>query len=83
MEVLRTYGDEADRVIVPRGENAVPKNFHYNAKKKAWGYDSTEIVYDGDTPVGVRTVFVTVDTTVPAGTGFWYLNSGDDKEVEW
>ena len=83
-EVLETSGAAADRVIVPMGKDSVPKNFHKN-KKGQWGYDSTEIVYgnDGVTPVGVRAVFNTTDTTVPAGTGFWYLNSGDAKDVEW
>ena len=24
------------------------------------------------------------DTTIPAGTGFWYLNGGSsDKQIEW
>lgn len=84
-DVLAEKGADADRVIVPRGANAAPKNFHWSEKKKAWGYDSTEIVYgnDGKTPVGVRAVFKTDDSSIPAGTGFWYLNSDDAKDVEW
>lgn len=42
---------------------------------------------DGVTPVRVRAVFKTVEnggeTTVPAGTGFWYLNSSGSKNVKW
>lgn len=84
--ILDANKADADRVIVPRGENAAPKNFHWNAKKSKWGYDSTEIVYgkDGVTPLGVRAVFRTDDTSLPAGTGFWYLNSSkESKNIKW
>ena len=82
--------DKEDRVVVPTGANSAPKNFHYRVRKGvgAWGYDSTEYVLDdNDNVLGVRAVFVTTGdgTTVPAGTGFWYLNSSKDatKTISW
>ncbi len=82
--------DKEDRVVVPTGANSAPKNFHYRVRKGvgAWGYDSTEYVLDANNNVlGVRAVFVTTGdgTTVPAGTGFWYLNSSKDpdKTISW
>jgi len=63
--------------------NFAPKNYYF--KNGKWGYDSTEYVYEGETPVGIRSVFKTDDTKIPAGTGFWYLNGSQDsdKSVEW
>lgn len=93
--------DKEDRVVVPTGAKSAPKNFHYRVRKGegAWGYDSTEYVLnDGTTAtvltaenegkvLGVRAVFVTEGdgTKVPAGTGFWYLNSSKDanKKITW
>ena len=82
--------DKEDRVVVPTSANSAPKNFHYRVRNGvgAWGYDSTEYVLDDkDNVLGVRAVFVTTGegTTVPAGTGFWYLNSSktEGKKISW
>ena len=69
-------GKEGDQIIVPTV--GAPKNYYYNTTKKAWGYNSTEVVGDD----GVRTVFKTDDTKVPAGTGFWYLNSNTNSNAK-
>ncbi len=63
-----------DRIVVPT--DGAPKNYTYKDGK--WGYTST-IVYED----GIETVFKTDDTAVQPGTGFWYLNSGDAKDVDW
>ena len=68
-------GKEGDQIIVPTV--GAPKNYYYNATKGKWGYNSTEVFADG-----VRTVFKTDDTKVPAGTGFWYLNSNTDSDAK-
>ena len=65
-----------DKVMVPT--KGAPKNFIYMGGK--WGY----IDYETDENGLVHAKFVTDDTTVPAGTGFWYLN-GDmsNEKIDW
>ena len=64
-----------DQVMVPTA--GAPKNFLY--RNGNWGY----IDYESDDYGLVYPVFKT-DTTIPAGTGFWYLN-GDPgyNQLEW
>ena len=69
-----------DKVMVPTA--GAPKNFIY--LNGQWGYVSKEPV-PGD-PNGFRPVFVTTDTTIPACTGFFYLNgdsNDNDKKINW
>ena len=65
-----------DKVMVPT--KGAPKNFIYMGGK--WGY----IDYETDENGLVHAKFVTDDTTVPAGTGLWYLN-GDmsNEKIDW
>ena len=57
-----------------------PKNFIYSASAGKWGY----IDYQTDENGFVRAYFVTDDTTVPAGTGFWYLNGNSEHDsLDW
>lgn len=71
-----------DQVIVPTA--GAPKNYVF-VEGKGWGYYTTEPVYKSGKQVGVRSVFKTDDTYVPAGTGFWYLNSStsEDAKINW
>ncbi len=68
-----------DRIIVPT--DGAPKN--YTFKNGKWGYSTTEDVYKGGVKVGVRPIRITTDAAIKAGTGFWYLNAGEAKDVEW
>ena len=73
-------GRENDRVIVPTA--GAPKNYEY--RDGHWGYWTTRTV----TFLGmeaVESVFKTDDTYIPAGTGFWYLNSSTaaGAKIEW
>lgn len=74
-------GKEAtDQVMVPTA--GAPKNFICIGG--VWGYVDKEPV-EGD-PNGFYPVFRTGDTTIPAGTGFFYLNgdsTDDDKKINW
>ena len=66
-----------DRIVVPTA--TVPYNYTYKDGK--WGY--YEFTKDED---GIaHSTFVTEGATVPAGTGFWYLNSSSSEEskIEW
>ncbi|MBQ8125763.1 MAG: hypothetical protein IJ173_07745 [Kiritimatiellae bacterium] len=71
--------NENDRIVVPT--DGAPKNYTY--QNEAWGYSTTEPVIINGVQVGVRPIRKTGDAKVPAGTGFWYLNSGAAKEVDW
>ena len=67
-----------DKVMVPTA--GAPKNFIYSASAGKWGY----IDYQTDENGFVRAYFVTDDTTVPAGTGFWYLNGNSEHDsLDW
>ena len=68
-----------DRIIVPA--DGAPRN--YTFKDGKWGYNTTEDVIINGEKVGVRPIRVTTDTAITAGTGFWYLNAGEAKDVEW
>ncbi len=77
----------SDEIIVPTA--GTPK--HYTYKDNAWGYTGKIGETEVTLPGGVKTTAVqfgrkTDDTSVPAGTGFWYLNkdsSNNDKKITW
>ena len=75
-------GKDGDKVVVPTA--GAPKNYEY-VEGKGWGYWTTETVTLKNGRKAVKSVFRTDDTYVPAGTGFWYLNSstGSDSKIEW
>ena len=77
-------GNTADKVTVPTA--TVPKNYEYNTELGKWGYWDSK-TYEHTNKVGrvsmrVRDVFVTDDNYIPAGTGFWYKNSGTEKQID-
>ena len=74
--------NHSDKVSVPTAY--IPKNYEY-VDGKGWGYWDSE-TYEHTNKAGrvsmrVRDVFVTDDNYIPAGTGFWYQNSGDAKNI--
>ena len=78
-ELLSTEAAENDTIVVPT--DGAPKNYVFRDGK--WGYDTVKKVERGVKEVWIS-VFETDDTTIPAGTGFWYLNgSTGEKSVEW
>ena len=81
VEDILAGNETVDAIMVPT--DAAPKVYIYRDGK--WGYETTEEVIRGGKVVGVRSVFKTDDTEIPAGTGFWYLNGStdDNKTVEW
>jgi uncharacterized repeat protein (TIGR02543 family) len=70
---LSVDGAENDQIIVPTA--GAPVN--YTVKGKTWGYWKPVKDDDGI----VRKVWTTEDVKVPAGQGFWYLNSGSSKDL--
>ena len=81
VEDILAGNENVDAIMVPT--DGAPKNYIYRDGK--WGYETTEYVYEGGEVVGIKSVFKTDDTVIPAGTGFWYLNGStdDNKTVEW
>ena len=81
VEDILAGNENVDAIMVPT--DGAPKVYIYRDGK--WGYETTEEVIRGGKVVGVRSVFKTDDTEIPAGTGFWYLNGStdDNKTVEW
>ena len=79
---------DGDQILVPTAGGA-PVNYTYDASRGQWYYNKTVPVYrtrNGvEVQVGVRSVREYVDAaTVPAGSGFWYLNAGgESKDVQW
>ena len=79
VNVAEVLGDNhEDKVTVPTA--TIPKNYEY-VEGKGWGYWDTETYTDTKGRKRVRKVFKT-DTTIPAGTGFWYQNSGEAQTIE-
>jgi len=73
-----------DEIIVPTA--GTPK--HYTYKNNAWGYPGVTVTEEKKLPNGqtikvIKTEHKTGDTTVAPGTGFWYLNKGGAKTIEW
>ena len=76
---LLADNEDGDTIMVPT--DGAPKNYVFRDGK--WGYDTVKKVERGGKEVWIS-VFETDDTTIPAGTGFWYLNgSTGEKSVEW
>ncbi len=70
----------ADTVIVPT--EGAPRV--YTVKNGVWGYDETVKVTDSEgNDTGIVRIERKTDTTLEPGTGFWYLNSGSEKKVNW
>ena len=67
--------DGCDRIVVLT--SGAPLNFTYKDGK--WGY--VKVVVD-EKSRGVPTR-VTENVSIPAGIGFWYLNSGAAREIKW
>ena len=68
-----------DRILVPTA--TVPRNYTYKGGK--WGYYKTTVNDKGRV---TSTWTADESATVPAGTGFWYLNSSTSSEasrIDW
>ena len=71
--------DENAKIIVPTV--GAPKI--YTVENVTWGYTKTVPVRDRwDKTEGVKVVREAA-TELPAGTGFWYLNGGSAKTINW
>ena len=68
----------ADKIVVPT--STVPKTYSFNEEKNSWGYWTTEEVKIGSI-TAVKSVWKSDDIDIPAGTGFWYLNAGGEKNL--
>ncbi len=81
VDLAATFGTDAnDRILVPT--EGAPRV--YTVEDGAWGATKTVEVIDrwGNKTGGVKVIREAV-TTLPAGTGFWYLNGGDATKVNW
>ena len=56
--------------------SGAPLNLTY--KNGKWGYNKVEVKNGMAVPTRV-----TEGVSIPAGVGFWYLNSGAAREIEW
>ena len=65
--------DENDQILVPT--KGAPKNF--TIKDGKWGYDKKVLGEDGL----YHSVRTEEDATIPAGRGFWYINSTDKTSI--
>lgn len=77
-------GNTSDEIIVPTA--GTPK--HYTYKNGAWGYPGGKVTEEVNHPAlgaitVIKTEHKTGDTTINAGTGFWYLNKGTSKSINW
>ena len=78
--VSQVLGDSTtDKIIIPTA--GAPKNVTRGSDGKYY-YDDLEPVMVDNVQVGVRSVRREL-TELPAGTGFWYLNNGDAKNINW
>ncbi len=69
----------SDEIIVPTA--GTPK--HYTYKNNAWGYPGAKV----NKTVGQFTIITTEhktdDKIIKSGMGFWYINKGGQKVIEW
>ena len=81
--VTEMRGDNyGDQIIVPT--DGAPKNYVYNSEKGEWGYYDTATYTTSKGKTRVRTIWVSAaDDEIPAGTGFWYLNSSEKGSIDW
>ena len=73
-----------DEIIVPTAGTPM----HYTYKNNAWGYPGATTTEVKTLPNGtkvnvIKTEHKTGDTMIAPGTGFWYLNKGGQKTIEW
>ena len=80
VNIETTFGaSEADTLIVPT--TGAPKIC--TVKDGAWAYEkSVPVTDESGNKLGVKVVREKM-TELPAGTGFWYLNGGAAKTVNW
>ena len=75
--------DANDQIVVPTAEG--PKV--YTFKDGAWGADvnvtETRTMPDGTKVEVVKRGRDTVNTTIPAGVGFWYVSQGGKPVIRW
>ena len=76
---ITTGVDANDRIVVPTdGEPKV-----YNFVDGAWGYTITNGYKKLGSVLLPKLKRVTDDTTIKAGTGFWYISEGGSPTIEW
>ena len=68
-----------DRIVVPTDGD--PKVYTY--ANGSWGYSVTNGYITIGTATMPRTQRVTNDTTIKAGTGFWYISEGGNPVISW
>ena len=68
-----------DKVIIPT--KGSPKNIYWNKKLNKWGYVDYTTNASG---YAVPTFVEASEASIPAGTGFWYLNGdANNDELQW
>ena len=74
-------------MLVSAGGVAMKIPYTYSSKDGKWGRLVSKTVEEtranGKTVKYTYTERSTEGCTIPAGTGFWYLNKGGEKTVEW
>ena len=73
------FAQDGDQIQVPT--SGLPKNYVKNGDQ--WGYWAQEQYQRPNGRWATRSVFKTDDSVIPAGTGFWYLNTGAAKDSNW
>lgn len=81
---------KTDEIIVPTA-GKTPKHYTYKkdaSGKDAWGYPGATVTKTLTLPNGttvdvIKTEHKTGDTAITPGTGFWYLNKGAEKTINW
>lgn len=83
----RFGAENADDTIMLVSAGGVAMKIPYTYKNGQWGRPVSKTVTEtranGKTVTYTYTERSTDGCTIPAGTGFWYLNKGDEKTVEW
>ena len=77
------YADPNDQIVVPTEDG--PRV--YTCKDGVWGTDvnvtETRTMPDGTKVEVVKRSRDTVNTTIPAGVGFWYVSQGGKPTIRW
>ncbi|MBR2839157.1 MAG: hypothetical protein IKE55_10265, partial [Kiritimatiellae bacterium] len=76
---VSTFAQDGDQIQVPT--SGLPKN--YEKRNGVWGYWTTERYERRPGVWATRSKFEVEDVAIPAGTGFWYLNNGEAKDINW
>ena len=69
----------SDEIIVPTA--GTPK--HYTYKNNAWGYPGAKVKETVGQFTIITTEHKTDDKIIKSGMGFWYINKGGQKVIEW